>query len=97
MTRPRLFADRCTDCVFRPGNLMRLAPGRFAELVADNRATGSLLICHQTTHGQAPELGEVMCRGYFDAYAEDSAVAQVMARLFGPDWFEVVAPPEEQR
>lgn len=91
--RPRLFTERCSTCVFRPGNAMRLQPGRLADLVADNQAGGALLTCHQTTYGQAPDLGEVMCRGYFDAYAEGSAVAQIMARLFGPDWFEEVEPP----
>jgi hypothetical protein len=69
---------------------MRLAPGRLADLIATNRATGSLLICHDTTHGARPE-GPVMCRGYWDAYAEESAVAQIMEQLFGPDWYEEVS------
>lgn len=75
---------------------MRLRPGRLAELVAANRATGSLLICHDTLpDGPRPEVGKAMCRGYFDAYAEESQVAQVMSRLFGPDWFREVPPPGE--
>jgi hypothetical protein len=91
--RPQLLSARCSTCVLRPGNRMRLRPGRLADLVASNRATGTLLICHQTTYGQRPE-GEAMCRGYFDAYAEGSAVAQVMERLTGPDWYREVPPPE---
>lgn len=94
--RPRLFTERCATCVFRPGNAMRLPPGRLGELIGDNRATGSLLTCHETTYGQRPDLGEVMCRGFYDAYAEDSAVAQIMGRLFGPDWFEEIPPPAEE-
>ena len=90
--KPLLFSRRCTTCVFRAGNPMRLPPGRFAQLVRDNQATGSMLICHDTTYGQRPDLGEVMCRGYFDAYAATSRVALIMAEMFGPDWYAEVAP-----
>jgi hypothetical protein len=90
--RPELFDRKCSTCVFHPGNRMSLQPGRLAELVARNRETGSLLICHHTTFGQRPD-GEVMCRGYFDAYAAESRVAQIMESLFGPDWYSEVPAP----
>ena len=89
--KPLLFSRRCDTCVFHSGNRMSLAPGRLADLIAQNRATGSMLICHTTTYGQAP--AEAMCRGYFDAYAAESRVPQIMTRLFGPDWYTEVAPP----
>ena len=88
--KPLLYRDRCSTCVFRPGNLMWLAPGRLRDLVEQNRKTGSMLICHHTTFGQAPR--EVMCRGFWDAYAQESTVPQVMERMFGPDWYEEVDP-----
>jgi hypothetical protein len=92
--KPRLLSERCATCVFRPGNRMRLAPGRLAQLVEHHRATGSLLICHDTlSYGTHPEFGEAMCRGYFDAYADPSRVAQIMTVVFGPDWYDVVDPP----
>lgn len=94
-TRPRLFSARCSTCIFRPGNRMRLEDGRLADVVAQNRAAGAVLICHKTTYGQAPDLGEVMCRGYFDAYGSEATTVQVMERLFGPDWYEVVDPPTD--
>lgn len=84
--KPVLQAERCATCIFRPGNPMHLAPGRLAEVVEQNRGTGSLLICHKTTYGQAER--EAICRGYFDAYGKDSTVVQVMERLYGPDWYE---------
>jgi hypothetical protein len=87
--KPRLFREKCPTCVFRPGNPMRLIEGRLADLIEQNRATGSMLICHETTYGQAAV--EVMCRGYWDAYADTSAVPQIMARLFGPDWYQEVS------
>ena len=90
---PQLFSRRCDTCIFRPGNPMRLVEGRLADLIAANQSEGTLLICHKTTYGQHPELGETMCRGYFDAYAAESAVAQIMERLAGSDWFTQVDPP----
>lgn len=87
-----VWEERCSTCIFRPGNLMRLRPGRLAEVVTRNRETGSLLMCHKTTHGAAPV--EVVCRGYFDAYGEESAVVQIMTRMFGAEVFRSV-PLEE--
>jgi hypothetical protein len=88
--RPLLFSRKCSTCVFRPGNPMRLSDGRLADLVEQNRQTGTMLICHQTTYGQAEH--EVMCRGYWDAYADVSDIPQIMERLFGADWYDEVDP-----
>lgn len=83
MTRPQLLAERCSSCVFRLGNLMHLAPGRRAAL-----------ICHQTlSYGDHPEIGEAVCRGYYDAYdayGDDVNAIRVMHRLGG---FHVVPTP----
>jgi hypothetical protein len=72
---------------------MSLRPGRLKRLVDDNLRTGSLLICHKTTYDQHPELGETVCRGFFDAYGPETQVVQVMERLLGADWYEEVEPP----
>lgn len=93
--RPQVFTARCHTCVFRPGNRMHLAPGRLKRLIEDHRAEGSLLICHETLYGQHPELGETMCRGFFDAYAATSRVAQLMAFIFGDAWYAEVHPPAD--
>lgn len=61
-----VMAGRCATCVFRPGNLMRLAPGRLAEIVRANVEADSALACHETTYGQAPR--EAVCRGFYDAH-----------------------------
>ena len=90
MTKPLLYRERCSTCIFRPGNLMSLKEGRLADVVAKNRETGSMLICHHTTYGQAER--EVMCRGYWDAYAATSRIPQIMESLFGPEWYEEVDP-----
>lgn len=63
--RVHVLSSRCATCVFRPGNLMRLNPGRLADLVQQNRSRDTALTCHATL-GQA----EAVCRGYFDAYGD---------------------------
>jgi hypothetical protein len=77
--RPAVFAERCGTCVFRPGNLLDLRPGRFKSVVDRNLEAGALLPCHETTHGQADR--EVMCRGFYDAYGEQVNVVRVMDRF----------------
>lgn len=61
-------AELCATCVFRPGNLMMLQPGRLKDLVDENLANGSAITCHKTTFGQAEQ--EATCRGFFDAYGD---------------------------
>ena len=78
--RLHVMADRCSSCVFRPGNPMRLEEGRLADLVEANVARGAALICHQTTYEQ-DERGEAVCRGFADAYADD-----VPALRFAEEW-----------
>lgn len=92
MTRPRVFAERCATCVFRPGNPMRLAPGRLADLVRENLARGTALICHTTTYGQRPDIGETICSGWWDNYRDRTRTIMVMIALFGPDVFQIVEP-----
>lgn len=92
----RLFSEKCATCIFRPGNLMQLREGRLADVVDANRRAGVALVCHLTTYGQAPELGEVLCRGYFDAYGDETASIQVLRRLCaraGVEPFEKTSPP----
>lgn len=92
--RPRVYSEKCSTCVFRTGNPMHLNEGRLADLVEQNLASGSLLVCHKTTYGQATH--EVACRGYFDAYGDRTNVVRVMdrlARLNGlPSGFQEVDP-----
>lgn len=56
--------ERCSTCVFRPGNLMELSPGRLKTLTQANVNNDSALTCHQTLGTSCP----AVCRGFFDAY-----------------------------
>lgn len=65
-----VMSERCSTCVFRPGNLMHLQPGRLKDLVETNLANDTAFACHQTIYG-SDERGEAICRGYFDAHQTD--------------------------
>ncbi len=83
--RVHVLADRCKTCVFRPGNLMHLAPGRVAEMVKEAKANDSAIICHSTLY--RPDVGNAVCRGYFDRHP--TAPLQVADRLGLITWQEV--------
>lgn len=56
----------CATCVFRPGNLMHLQPGRLAAIVADANANESAIICHSTLYRDG--FDNAVCRGFYDRY-----------------------------
>lgn len=75
--RPLVYSRKCGTCIFRPGN--RLRPGRLADVIRKNRENGTVLMCHETTYGQAET--EVACRGFMDAYGPETNTVRVMERL----------------
>lgn len=64
-----VMADKCSTCIFRPGNLMHLNPGRVKEMVEESIAEGAGIPCHKTIYDAAEQ--EATCRGFFDAYADE--------------------------
>jgi hypothetical protein len=63
--RLHVMADRCRTCVFRPGDLMHLGPGRLREIVEANMAAEAALTCHSTLlYGQESRLPPAICNGY---------------------------------
>lgn len=97
MVVAQLLSEQCSTCVFRPGDPMHLGPGRLRDLVRSNLDAGAVLICHQTlSYGDHPEVGEAMCRGFFDAYGPQANIVRVMERLSaitGQPWYEEVPTP----
>lgn len=61
-------ARMCKTCIFRPGNLMDLAPGRVEGMISSAEAAGAVIPCHRTTHGQDAR-GEAVCRGFFELHS----------------------------
>ncbi len=90
--RVHVLSARCHTCVFRPGNLMKLTAGRLRELVDDNIAADSALTCHSTLY--RPEVDEAVCKGFFDAYWQETAPLR-LARYF--DVVTYVDPPAKER
>jgi hypothetical protein len=63
-----VLADRCPTCIFRPGNLMTLEPGRVKDMVdaclRDPEGAGNIP-CHETLDGR-----QAICRGFWDGYSD---------------------------
>lgn len=69
-------ADRCSSCIFRPGNLMHLSPGRVRSMVDAAVAAQGTIPCHETLEGPA-----AICRGFWDAHRHRVGLLQVAERL----------------
>lgn len=75
----RLLSQRCSTCILRPGDKMHLGPQRTAAFVRHALAQGTYVICHQTlTYGDNPRFGPAICRGFYDAYADQSPALSLL-------------------
>jgi hypothetical protein len=61
----RVCSEMCDTCIFRPGNLMELKPGRVRGMVAESIRNDSFIPCHKTLDGD-----RAVCRGFYDAYGD---------------------------
>jgi hypothetical protein len=86
---PRLCSDKCPTCIFRPGNVPGLRPGRLRQMVRDSLAGGGFIPCHETIH-RTDGVRPAICRGFFDAHGPRSNVIRIWGRLGG---FCKVDPP----
>jgi hypothetical protein len=81
MTKTNVFNDgkvhvqerKCSTCIYRPGNLMHLAPGRKEGMEAKAIEDGGVIPCHQTIHGNRTQ--ESVCRGFFDVAKHEGLLA----------------------
>jgi hypothetical protein len=87
---PRVCREMCTTCIFRPGNLMRLRPGRVKGMVRDALAGGGLIPRHSTYPSVTGEPLGAICRGFFDKFGLKSNLIRIWGRLGG---FVEVDPP----
>ena len=86
--KTRLLAEQCITCIFRPGNLMVLSPGRLRQLVDQARSDAGYIICHETLPYADSSVPPAICRGFADRYS--TWQLQVIGRLWG---FVEVEPP----
>jgi hypothetical protein len=86
MSRTNVFRDgkihvqerKCSSCIYRPGNLMHLEPGRKDQMEADAIRDEGVIPCHQTIHGRREQ--ESVCRGFFDV-AKHQTLLQAAERI----------------
>ena len=90
---PRVLDRKCGTCIFRPGNLMHLDPGRREEMVRAALGRGSWIVCHATLPAAGIPIGEqAICRGFWDVHARDSFGCRLAVAFGGPVF---VPPPAE--
>lgn len=71
--------EKCSTCIFRPGNLMRLQPGRVKEMVDGALANQSVIPCHKTIYGEREQ--EAVCRGFYDAHGSRVPALRLAAAM----------------
>lgn len=64
----------CATCIFRPGNLMHLQPGRVEGMVAEAVGNEGHITCHDTL-----DADEAVCRGFWDRHR--TQLLQIADRL----------------
>jgi hypothetical protein len=69
----------CDTCIFRPGNLMNLEPGRVEEMVA-GAADNGCIPCHEHLGSDT----EPVCAGYFKRH--QNQILQIAERLKVIQW-----------
>lgn len=84
----RVLTEQCETCIFRPGNLMHLNPGRLADMVADVKATEGYVTCHTTL--DLPLRQRAICRGSFDRIK--TRIIQMAERLDFIEWVDPDGP-----
>lgn len=79
-----IMSEKCSTCVFRPGDPMNLRPGRLKELTDHVQETGVPFSCHQTlpyaskVHTEHYG-GAALCHGAVESYG-DQSIPMRMAR-----------------
>jgi hypothetical protein len=73
----RVCADKCDTCIFRPGNLMYLNPGRVKGMVQECLAGQGHIPCHKTLDEDV----QAICRGFWDAYRNEIDLLRLAERI----------------
>lgn len=60
--------EMCPTCVFRPGNLMQLNPGRLRGMIDEAVKNESCIPCHHQIFHVEGEPQDACCRGFFDRH-----------------------------
>lgn len=77
-----VMSAKCSTCIYRPGNLMRLAEGRKESMERDAVDSDGMIPCHQTLVEYDGVGDNAICRGFFDTQWRN-IVALRLARVMG--------------
>lgn len=87
--RVRVCEDMCATCIFRPGNLMDLRPGRVRQMVDYARKHDSTIVCHKTLDDPL----QAACRGFFERFP--TPPLQIAERIGIIDWINPDTAPSD--
>ncbi|MFC1418658.1 hypothetical protein [Streptacidiphilus cavernicola] len=87
----RVMSKKCTTCIYRPGNLMHLAPGRLAQITREAIDCEGQVVCHESD-GVTPGTGQpaAVCKGFEEHPQSRRSLALRMADALG--WTVYVDP-----
>lgn len=75
-----MFSEKCSTCIFWPGNRMHLREGYLQDIIRENVERGALLTCHQTLpYGDALD-EPTACHGFWSGYGLKTT-AGIIARF----------------
>jgi hypothetical protein len=74
-----VLSEKCSTCIFRPGNQMSLQKGRVRGMVDGAVADESCIPCHKTIYEE--DVQPAICRGFWDAHRHRVGTLQVAERL----------------
>lgn len=77
--RVHIKASFCATCIFRPGSLIDLDPGRRDGMVALAIKRQSAITCHETLDGL-----QAVCRGFYEHHP--TSPLQVASKLGYIEW-----------
>lgn len=72
-----VMATKCSTCIYRPGNLMELRPGRKEGMEREAVANQGVITCHKTLGTKA----NAVCRGFFDTQKHEVGLLSAAERM----------------
>ena len=82
----RVCSQMSSTCIFRPGNLMHLRPGRRGGMVRGSLRDDSFIPCHKTLDGE-----RAVCRGFYDRFGDRTLGCRV-GTIIGVIWLDPDTP-----
>lgn len=82
---PRVLNEKCSTCIYRPGNLMHLRAGRREDMEKGALEKDSWIVCHKTLPAAEQAVGtQAICRGFWDVNKEKSLGCRLAHVMGGP-------------